>query len=112
LAQAMKGGAPKAPTSEDFPSIQISDGHIGFNKGANPNVTGTLTKAIGRVNVAPAWMKAPDFMIHTGDMFPASMTSSTMANSTSSVSAKVPRPMAGISLMLTKISQRAAGRSQ
>jgi peptidoglycan/LPS O-acetylase OafA/YrhL len=34
---------------------------------------------------------------------PASMASSTMANSTSSVSAKVPRTMAGISLTLTKI---------
>src|ERR1700678_3591217 len=65
LAQSVKGSAPKA---EDFSFVQISDSHIGFNKGANPNVTGTLTKAIDRVNLVPAGMKAPDFMIHTGDI--------------------------------------------
>ena len=48
--------------------MQISDSHIGFNKGANPDVTGTLKKAIDRINMAPAGMKAPDFMIHTGDI--------------------------------------------
>ncbi|WP_353072058.1 metallophosphoesterase family protein [Tunturiibacter gelidoferens] len=111
-----EGRRPKSPQVGRFPFVQISDSHIGFNKGANPNVTGTLTKAIDRVNVVPAWMKAPDFMIHTGDItqnskaaefdtaaqviksaqadevfyVPASMTSSTMANSTSSVSARYP----------------------
>jgi 3',5'-cyclic AMP phosphodiesterase CpdA len=48
--------------------VQISDSHIGFNKGANPDVTGTLKKAIDKINVIPAGMKAPDFMIHTGDI--------------------------------------------
>ena len=38
--------------------MQISDSHIGFNKGANPDVTGTLKKAIDRINMAPAGMKA------------------------------------------------------
>jgi 3',5'-cyclic AMP phosphodiesterase CpdA len=48
--------------------VQISDSHIGFNKGANPDVTGTLAKAIDRAGVVPAGMKAPDFLIHTGDI--------------------------------------------
>jgi 3',5'-cyclic-AMP phosphodiesterase len=64
-------GAPvatKTKTVEDFSFVQISDSHIGFNKGANPDVTGTLTKAINKINTVPAGMKAPDFMIHTGDI--------------------------------------------
>jgi Icc protein len=69
LAQAShpSGGNGIAKT-EDFSFVQISDSHIGFNKGANPNVTGTLQKAIDKINVVPAGMKAPDFMIHTGDV--------------------------------------------
>jgi 3',5'-cyclic AMP phosphodiesterase CpdA len=54
--------------TEDFSFVQISDSHIGFNKGANPDVTGTLTKAIERAGLVPARMKSPDFMIHTGDI--------------------------------------------
>jgi Icc protein len=67
LAQAAKagGGVGKA---EDFSFVQISDSHIGFNKGANPDVTGTLQKAIDKINLVPAGMKLPDFMIHTGDI--------------------------------------------
>src|ERR1700688_2527027 len=53
---------------EDFSFVQISDSHIGFNKAANQDVTGTLKKAIDKINVIPAGMKAPDFMIHTGDI--------------------------------------------
>ncbi len=69
LAQAMKnGGGAGVGKAEDFSFVQISDSHIGFNKGANPDVTGTLQKAIDRINVAPAGMKLPDFMIHTGDI--------------------------------------------
>jgi 3',5'-cyclic AMP phosphodiesterase CpdA len=48
--------------------VQISDSHIGFNKGANPAVAGTLQQAIAKINVVPAGMKAPDFLIHTGDI--------------------------------------------
>jgi 3',5'-cyclic AMP phosphodiesterase CpdA len=68
LAQSMNTGAPGIGKVEDFSFVQISDSHIGFNKGANPDVTGTLTKAIGKINTTPAGMKAPDFMIHTGDI--------------------------------------------
>lgn len=69
LFAATGGGiAPKTQTVEDFSFVQISDCHIGFNKGANPDVTGTLKKAIDRANMVPVGMKAPDFMLHTGDI--------------------------------------------
>jgi 3',5'-cyclic-AMP phosphodiesterase len=68
LAQAGKNdaGAMRGPGG-DFSFVQISDSHIGFNKGANPNVTGTLQTAIDRINATSA-AKAPHFMIHTGDI--------------------------------------------
>ncbi len=44
LAQTIKGSGPAAGRVEDFSFVQISDSHIGFNKGANPDVTGTLQK--------------------------------------------------------------------
>src|ERR1700728_4826255 len=68
LAQTMKSAAHGADKVEDFSFVQISDCHIGFNKGANPDVTGTLKKAIDRANLAPAGMLPPDFMLHTGDI--------------------------------------------
>jgi len=52
---------------EEFSFVQISDSHIGFNKGANPDVTGTLTKAIHRAN-SVADTRLPDFLLHTGDI--------------------------------------------
>jgi Icc protein len=45
--------------------VQISDTHIGFNKPANPDVTGTLQAAIARINALP---QQPEFIIHTGDL--------------------------------------------
>ena len=45
--------------------LQISDTHIGFNKDANPDVVGTLTKTIDMVNALP---KKPPLVIHTGDI--------------------------------------------
>jgi len=68
LAQTIKGGAAGIGKVEDFSFVQISDSHIGFNKGANPDVTGTLQKAVDKINVVPAGTKLPDFMIHTGDI--------------------------------------------
>ncbi|WP_433984860.1 metallophosphoesterase [Tunturiibacter empetritectus] len=68
LAQATKGSGTGVVKVEDFSFVQISDCHIGFNKGANPDVTGTLKKAIDRANIVPESMKAPDFMLHTGDI--------------------------------------------
>ena len=52
-------------TEADFSFVQISDSHIGFNKPANPDVTGTLQAAIDKIN---GLEKRPDFLIHTGDL--------------------------------------------
>jgi 3',5'-cyclic AMP phosphodiesterase CpdA len=45
--------------------LQISDSHIGFNKEANPDVAGTLTRTIAMVNAMP---QKPPLAIHTGDI--------------------------------------------
>src|SRR4030095_12639848 len=45
--------------------VQISDTHIGFDKDANPDVSGTLTKTIDLVNAMP---EQPALVIHTGDI--------------------------------------------
>jgi hypothetical protein len=68
LAQTTKSGSAGVEKVEDFSFVQISDCHTGFNKGANPDVTGTLKKAIDKANMVPAGMKAPDFMLHTSDI--------------------------------------------
>jgi len=67
LAQTMKDSTATGKR-EDFSFVQISDSHIGFNKAANQDVAGTLKKAIDKINLVPAGMKAPDFLIHTGDI--------------------------------------------
>jgi len=63
LAQAGEPGAASAIGTPLF--VQISDTHIGFTKDANPDVAGTLTRAIDLVNALP---KQPAFAIHTGDI--------------------------------------------
>jgi 3',5'-cyclic AMP phosphodiesterase CpdA len=45
--------------------LQISDTHIGFNKEANPDVIGTLTRTIALANAMP---RKPAMIIHTGDI--------------------------------------------
>src|SRR5262249_21139919 len=45
--------------------LQISDSHVGFDKPANPNATGTLREAIAKIKALPA---KPSFLIHTGDI--------------------------------------------
>ena len=57
------GTAQAAATGLTF--AQISDSHMGFNRPANPDVTATLTAAIGLV---AADVAKPAFMIHTGDV--------------------------------------------
>jgi 3',5'-cyclic AMP phosphodiesterase CpdA len=68
------GGVPRslgivdeamAQTAGPLTFLQISDSHMGFDKPANPNVTGTLEEAIGKIKAMPA---KPSFMIHTGDI--------------------------------------------
>ena len=44
---------------------QISDSHIGFNKAANTDVTGTLQAAVDKLNALP---ETPAFVLHTGDI--------------------------------------------
>jgi len=45
--------------------VQISDSHIGFNKPANPDVTGTLQAAVDKINAIES---RPEFILHTGDL--------------------------------------------
>jgi Icc protein len=45
--------------------VQISDTHIGFHKEANPDVVGSLRRAIADVNALP---HAPALIVHTGDV--------------------------------------------
>jgi 3',5'-cyclic AMP phosphodiesterase CpdA len=62
---ASRAGAADAEQRGTFNFVQISDSHIGFNKEANKDVTGTLKSAIARINALPA---PPDFILHTGDL--------------------------------------------
>jgi 3',5'-cyclic AMP phosphodiesterase CpdA len=52
-----------APTGLTF--LQISDSHMGFDKPANPNASGTLEEAINKIKTLPV---KPSFIIHTGDI--------------------------------------------
>ncbi len=56
--------AEVAPTT-DLSFVQISDSHIGFNKAANTDVSGTLQAAVDKINAMPV---APEFILHTGDL--------------------------------------------
>ena len=58
-----------SPAGAGFSFVQISDSHIGFNKAANQDVTGTLKLAIDKINGLPA---TPDLLLHTGDITHAS----------------------------------------
>jgi len=56
---------PGAIAAAELNFVQISDSHIGFNKAANKNVIGTFQEAVRRINALP---KAPEFLLHTGDL--------------------------------------------
>ena len=56
---------PGAIAAAELNFVQISDSHIGFNKAANMNVIGTFQEAVKRINALP---KAPEFLLHTGDL--------------------------------------------
>ncbi len=45
--------------------VQISDSHMGFNKPANPDVSGTFQTALDRIK---ALQTQPEFLLHTGDI--------------------------------------------
>jgi 3',5'-cyclic AMP phosphodiesterase CpdA len=69
----MNGGVPtshlfgqnRTASHGELSFVQISDSHIGFNKPANPDVTGTLHSAIERINALDA---PPELILHTGDL--------------------------------------------
>ena len=65
LALARTGAGEKSAVAGIPLFLQISDTHIGFNKEANPDVVGTLTRTISLVNAMP---KKPGLLIHTGDI--------------------------------------------
>jgi 3',5'-cyclic AMP phosphodiesterase CpdA len=61
-------GASEAGPVQTRPTLrfaQVSDSHIGFTGKANPNVVGSFSQAIDRIN---SLGYAPDFVIHTGDL--------------------------------------------
>jgi 3',5'-cyclic AMP phosphodiesterase CpdA len=60
ISERAMAGMPAVPLF-----VQISDSHIGFDKDANPDVSGTLEKSIALVNAMPS---PPEFIIHTGDI--------------------------------------------
>src|ERR1700676_4422461 len=64
-ASRLLGAQPAKARSEDFAFVQISDSHIGFDKAANPDVTGTFRTAVDKIN---ALDRQPDFILHTGDL--------------------------------------------
>jgi hypothetical protein len=77
LLWTMAGGVPTSKlfaattdaaaghSGSGFSFVQISDSHIGFNKPANQDVTGTLKLALDKINRLPA---IPDLLLHTGDI--------------------------------------------
>ena len=65
MASSRAFGQKPPAEAAGFTFVQISDSHMGFNKPANPDVTGTLRAAVDKVNGLP---KTPDFIIHTGDL--------------------------------------------
>jgi 3',5'-cyclic AMP phosphodiesterase CpdA len=73
LVWAMKGGVLSArafgadmPADDtDFTFVQVSDSHVGFNKGVYSDVLGTFQTAVARINALP---KSPALVLHTGDL--------------------------------------------
>ena len=76
LLWSMQGGVPKAAAMSALGGMdasarssiffaQISDSHIGFDKEANRDVTGTLQSAVDRLNALP---HRPAFVLHTGEI--------------------------------------------
>ena len=63
---ATRGDTPMAASQAGALSfVQISDTHIGFRKDANPDVVGSLRRAIADIHALP---ETPAFVVHTGDV--------------------------------------------
>jgi 3',5'-cyclic-AMP phosphodiesterase len=72
MVWTMVGGVPRArligsaeAATTDFSFVQVSDSHLGFDKPANPDTTGTFSEALKDVTKVPG---NPRFLIHTGDI--------------------------------------------
>jgi 3',5'-cyclic-AMP phosphodiesterase len=65
VSKLIAGGRGKADDAGGFTFVQISDSHIGFDKGANSDVTATFQDAIAKINALPV---EPDLILHTGDL--------------------------------------------
>jgi len=65
LGATNAGEKMKAAEPASLTFVQISDTHIGFRKAANPDVVGSLRRAIAEINALP---QAPAFVVHTGDV--------------------------------------------
>jgi 3',5'-cyclic AMP phosphodiesterase CpdA len=63
--------AAKIKPKGELSFVQISDSHMGFNKPANPDVTGTFQTALSRIK---ALNVQPEFLLHTGDITHLSKT--------------------------------------
>src|ERR1700730_12781914 len=63
LGRASDPGPAAAKGELSF--VQISDSHMGFNKPANTDVTGTLQAAVDKIN---GLSTPPEFLLHTGDI--------------------------------------------
>jgi Icc protein len=75
LFAATTGAAAQTPHAQagaGFSFVQISDSHIGFNKAANQDVTGTLKLAIDKIN---GLTLPPELLLHTGDVSQSSKPS-------------------------------------
>ncbi|MBV8721748.1 MAG: metallophosphoesterase, partial [Candidatus Eremiobacteraeota bacterium] len=57
--------AAGAQENGGFSFVQISDSHIGFARPENPDVAGTLARAVAAINALP---NQPAFVVHTGDI--------------------------------------------
>jgi 3',5'-cyclic-AMP phosphodiesterase len=64
-AGAVQNTASHEKSAGSFSFVQISDSHIGFNKAANQDVTGTLKIAIDKIN---GLTNEPELLLHTGDI--------------------------------------------
>jgi Icc protein len=62
---ATGSGPTAAAGSGDLTFVQISDTHIGFKRDANPDVVGSLRRAIADIHALP---QQPAFVVHTGDV--------------------------------------------
>src|SRR6202030_1442263 len=58
---ATTAGTPTAAATNALTFVQISDTHIGFKKEANPDVVGSLRRAIADIN---GLAQAPAFVVH------------------------------------------------